>query len=127
MGAFMDRRGFLGAFGGLLVAAPAIVRAASLMDLRGSPLVIAQSIEPVVMQEFPVWSWDDGVAVKKIIRLSQEEVMRGDWQKYYGPNALFAVEGEQLAKHKNDWSVEGKKYLSEHRSLWDEPPLRYTS
>jgi hypothetical protein len=35
----MDRRGFIKGLGGLFVAAPAIVRAASLMPVRGAPLI----------------------------------------------------------------------------------------
>jgi hypothetical protein len=121
----IGRRGFLAGIGGVLIAAPAIVRATSLMQLRGIPLAPeAPRFVVPSFQEFIVRGWDQfGMPTTETIRLSEDQVRNGEWEKYYGHNAQFAVDGEHLARHQNDWKAEGEKYLSEHRSLWDEPPL----
>ena len=109
MTAIIGRRNFLGGLGGLLVAAPAIVRATSLMHLRGIPLVPESHpyIAPL-FQEFVVAWWDRfGMPTTRTVRLSEDQVRNGEWEKYYGHNSVFAVEGEQLAAVKSDWAAEG--------------------
>lgn len=93
----IGRRGLLVGLGGFLVAAPAIVRVASLMPIRGEILTppLADYIAPLV-QEFTVWDWDGDMPVKKIIALTEEQVMRGEWQTFYGDNAKFISDGAKF-------------------------------
>ena len=82
-----------------IIAAPAIVRMSSLMKIRGVPLVLPNPnyITPM-FQEFTVRDWDEyGMPQTKIIRLTQDEVLAGDWQKYYGNAAEFLSKGRDVA------------------------------
>jgi hypothetical protein len=82
-----------------LLAAPAIVRPASLMQIRGVPLIINTVTVADLIQEFTVWGWDEyGMPKKQIVTLTEEEVRAGKWQQYYGHDAQFVTEGRKLAK-----------------------------
>lgn len=81
-----------------LIAAPAIVRASSLMEIRGVPLVVPNPdyVTPT-FQEFTVRGWDQfGMPETKTIRLTMDEVLAGDWQKYYGTGAEFLSKGRGI-------------------------------
>ena len=80
-----------------LVAAPAIVRASSLMEIRGVPLVANLDYVALAFQEFTVRGWDQfGITI--------DEVMAGTWQKYYGQDAEL-LNGKEIAK----WPSHGSK------------------
>jgi hypothetical protein len=82
-----------------LLAAPAIVRPAWLMQIRGAPLVVNPIYVTPTFQEFTVRGWDAfGMPKTETIRLTMDEVMAGGWQKYYGHDADFLLKGRELAK-----------------------------
>jgi hypothetical protein len=92
------RRGFLIGLAGL-IAAPVIVRPASLMQIRGVPLVVNPTIIAELFQEFTVRGWDQfGMPKTETIRLTEDEVRAGKWQNYYGHDAEFVSQGRKLAQ-----------------------------
>jgi|HubBroStandDraft_6_1064221.scaffolds.fasta_scaffold564089_3 hypothetical protein len=95
----IGRRGLIIGIASLL-AAPAIVRASSLMEIRGVPLVLPNPnyITPA-FQEFTIRGWDQyGMPKLETIKLTEDQVLAGDWQRFYGQDADFLLKGADIAK-----------------------------